>query len=181
MRNTLYRQMVYCINAYRTWIEVTDDNLYKEHIISRTDRTDYLVSRTLVLRAFKTNGTHAEGTTWTIPEHELDKALATYRKARPYIQAAHQESGHVLFAQGCRSPYPAGDIRHYPIGTHCASHSHTRKALLLMLLNILLLIFCVIPFGYQCHCTRTTSDSWQPFTWQWHEAATPVNYMCKYG
>ena len=36
MRNTLYRQMVYCINAYRTWIEVADDNLYKEHIISRT-------------------------------------------------------------------------------------------------------------------------------------------------
>ena len=34
--------MVYCINAYRTWIEVADDNLYKEHIISRTDRTDYL-------------------------------------------------------------------------------------------------------------------------------------------
>lgn len=72
--------MVYCINTYRTWIEVADDNLYKEHIISRTDRTDYLVSRTLVLRAFKTNGIHAEGTTWTIPEHELDKALATYRK-----------------------------------------------------------------------------------------------------
>lgn len=72
--------MVYCINTYRTWIEVADDNLYKEHIISRTDRTDYLVSRTLVLRAFKTNGIHAEGMTWTIPEHELDKALATYRK-----------------------------------------------------------------------------------------------------
>ena len=72
--------MVYCINTYRTWIEVADDNLYKEHIISRTDRTDYLVSRTLVLRAFKTNGIHAEGMTWTIPEHELDKALAIYRK-----------------------------------------------------------------------------------------------------
>ncbi|WP_211475383.1 hypothetical protein [Bacteroides uniformis] len=80
MRESLYRQMVYCINTYRTWIEVADDNLYKEHIISRTDRTDYLVSRTLVLRAFKTNGIHAEGTTWTIPEHELDKALAIYRK-----------------------------------------------------------------------------------------------------
>lgn len=80
MRNTLYRQMVYYINAYRTWIEVADDNLYKEHIISRTNRTDYLVSRTLVLRAFKTNGTHAEGTTWAIPEHELDKALAIYRR-----------------------------------------------------------------------------------------------------
>ena len=51
--------MVYCINAYRTWIEVADDNLYKENIISRTDRTDYLVSRTLVLRAFKTQGEYA--------------------------------------------------------------------------------------------------------------------------
>lgn len=80
MRNTLYRQIVYCINAYRTWVEVADDNLYKEHVISRSDRTDYLVSRTLVLRVFKANGTYAEGTTWTVPEHELDKALATYRK-----------------------------------------------------------------------------------------------------
>lgn len=80
MRNTLYRQIIHCINAYRTWIEIADDNLYKEHIISRSDRTDYLVSRTLVLRAFKANGAYAEGTTWTIPEHELDKALATLRK-----------------------------------------------------------------------------------------------------
>lgn len=80
MRNTLYRQIVYCINAYRTWVEVADDNLYKEHVISRSDRTDYLVSRTLVLRVFKANGIYAEGTTWTVPEHELDKALATYRK-----------------------------------------------------------------------------------------------------
>lgn len=80
MRNTLYRQIVHWIDAHRTWIEVADDHLYKEHVISRSERTDYLVSRTLVLRAFKTNGTYAEGMTWMIPEHELDKALATYRK-----------------------------------------------------------------------------------------------------
>ena len=30
MRNTLYRQMVYWIRANRTWIEVVDDNLFKE-------------------------------------------------------------------------------------------------------------------------------------------------------
>ena len=103
MRNTLYRQMVYCINAYRTWIEVVDDNLYKENIISRTDRTDYLVSRTLVLRAFKTQGEYAERTVWHIPELELDKALATYRKqnhqfkqrikkAAMYLSAADAET-----------------------------------------------------------------------------------------
>ena len=78
MRNTLYRQMVYWINAHRTWIEVADDNLFKEHIIARTDRTDYLVSRTLVLRAYKPHGACAEGTTWHIPEHDLDRALATH-------------------------------------------------------------------------------------------------------
>lgn len=72
--------MVYWIDSCRTWVEVSDDNLYKEHIISRSDHTDYLVSRTLVLRAYKANGAYAEGTTWEIPEHELDKALATYRK-----------------------------------------------------------------------------------------------------
>lgn len=163
MRNTLYRQMVYCINAYRTWIEVADDNLYKEHIISRTDRTDYLVSRTLVLRAFKTNGIHAEGTTWTIPEHELGQGFGHLPKARHYIQAAHQESGHVLFAQGCRNPYPAGDIRYCPVGTHCASHSHTRKALLLMLLNILLLIFCAIPFGVSMSLYKNNKRFMTPF------------------
>lgn len=80
MRNTLYRQIVHWIDAHRTWIEVADDNLYKEYIISRSERTDYIVSRTLVLRAFKANGTYAEGMTWMVPEHELDKALATYRK-----------------------------------------------------------------------------------------------------
>lgn len=72
--------MVYWINAHRTWIEVADDNLFKEHIIARTDRTDYLVSRTLVLRAYKPHEACAEGTTWHIPEHDLDRALAMLRK-----------------------------------------------------------------------------------------------------
>ena len=80
MRNTLYRQMVYWINAHRTWIEVADASLYREHVIARSDRTDYLVSRTLVLRAFKPYGGCAEGTVWNIPEHDLDRALATLRK-----------------------------------------------------------------------------------------------------
>lgn len=44
MRNTIYRQMIFCIDTYRTWIEVADDNLYKEHVIPRNNRTDFLVS-----------------------------------------------------------------------------------------------------------------------------------------
>ena len=82
MRNTIYRQLVFCIDTYRTWIEVADDSLYKEHVIKRRTRTDYLVSRTLVLRAYKDHAPYDKGTTWTVPEHELDKALATYRKQK---------------------------------------------------------------------------------------------------
>lgn len=80
MRNTIYRQIVFWIDALRTWIEVVDADLYKEYVVTRRCRTGYLVSRTLVLRAFKAHGTHDKDATWTIPEHELDKALAAYRK-----------------------------------------------------------------------------------------------------
>lgn len=80
MRNTLYRQMVYWIRTYRTWIEVVDDNFYKEYAITKNGHIDYIVARTLVLRAYKANGAYPQGTTWTVPEHALDKALATYRK-----------------------------------------------------------------------------------------------------
>lgn len=80
MRNTLYRQMVYWIRTYHTWIEVVDDNFYKEYALTRNGHIDYVVARTLVLWACKANGAYARGTTWTVPEHDLDKALATYRK-----------------------------------------------------------------------------------------------------
>ena len=80
MRNTIYRQLVFCIDTYRTWIEVADDNLYKEYVIKRRTRTDYLVSRTLVRRASKDPPTYNRGKTWIVPEHDLEKALATYRK-----------------------------------------------------------------------------------------------------
>lgn len=83
MRNTLYRQMVYWIRTYRTWIEVVDDNFYKEYALTRNGHIDYLVARTLVLRAYKDRGAYAQEMTWTVPEYELDKALATYRKQDP--------------------------------------------------------------------------------------------------
>ena len=73
--------MVYWINAHRTWIEVADASLYREHVIARSDRTDYLVSRTLVLRAFKPNGGCAEGTVWNIPEHDLDRGVGHIAQA----------------------------------------------------------------------------------------------------
>ena len=60
MRDTLYRQMVYWIREYRTWIEVVDDNFYKEYALSRNGYINYIVSRTLVLRACKDKGSYAK-------------------------------------------------------------------------------------------------------------------------
>ena len=60
--------MIFCIDAYRTWIEVADDNLYKEHVIPRNNRTDFLVSRT---------GTACLQTAWHIrPGHDVDDSGA---------------------------------------------------------------------------------------------------------
>ena len=99
MRNTIYRQIVFCIDAYRTWIEVADANLYKEHIISRSGRTDHLVSRTLVLRTYKVHGAYDKGTAWTIPEHELDKALAAYRKQNGTFKSRIKKGANYITAE----------------------------------------------------------------------------------
>ena len=99
MRNTIYRQIVFCINAYRTWIEVADANLYKEHVISRSGRTDHLVSRTLVLRTYKAHGAYDKGTAWTIPEHELDKALAAYRKQNGTFKSRIKKGANYITAE----------------------------------------------------------------------------------
>lgn len=80
MRHTLYKRLVYWIDANQTWIEVVNDNLYKEQLIKGYGRTGYWVSRNLMLKAYRSNGAYKKGTTWIIPENDLDKALAAYRK-----------------------------------------------------------------------------------------------------
>ena len=82
--------MIFCIDTYRTWIEVADDNLYKEHV---------MVSRTLVLRACKPHGTYDRGMTWTIPEHDLDAALATYRKQNGIFKSRMKKGASSLTAE----------------------------------------------------------------------------------
>ena len=145
MRNTLYRQMVYWINAHRTWIEVADDNLYEEHIISRSDRTDYLVSRTLVLRAFKANGTYLEGTTWAIPEHELDKALAIYRKQDRSFKQRIKKAAMNLTAVDAETIIRLATYGIVHLELRATPLHVPEKTLLLMLLKVLQLIFCVSP------------------------------------
>ena len=88
MRHTLYKRLVYWIDANQTWIEVVNDNLYKEQLIKGYGRTGYWVSRNLMLKAYRSNGAYKKGTIWIIPENDLDKALAAYRKKILYSRSA---------------------------------------------------------------------------------------------
>lgn len=96
MRNTIYRQMVYWINHNRTWIEVADAYLYKEHILTCNGRTACLVGRTLVLRAFREHKGYKVGQTWEISDIALDKALAAYRKADRTFKCRIKKGGSYL-------------------------------------------------------------------------------------
>lgn len=58
MRHTLYKRLVYWIDANQTWIEVVNDNLYKEQLIKVYGRTGYWVSRNLMLKAYRSNGAY---------------------------------------------------------------------------------------------------------------------------
>lgn len=57
------------------------------------------VSRTLVLRACKPHGTYDRGMTWTIPEHDLDAALATYRKQNGIFKSRMKKGASSLTAE----------------------------------------------------------------------------------
>lgn len=70
MRHTLYKRLVYWIDANQTWIEVVNDNLYKEQLIKGRGRTGYWVSRNLMLKAYRSNGAYKKGTIWIIPEND---------------------------------------------------------------------------------------------------------------
>lgn len=96
MRNTIYRQMVYWINHNRTWIEVADAYLYKEHILTCNGKTTCLVGRTLVLRAFREHKGYKVGQTWEISDIALDKALAAYRKADRTFKCRIKKGGSYL-------------------------------------------------------------------------------------
>ena len=146
MRDTLYRQMVYWIREYRTWIEVVDDNFYKEYALSRNGYINYIVSRTLILRAYKDKGSYAKGMTWTIPEHKLDKALAAYRKQEHTFKQRIKKAAIYL------SPRDAEVI--ILLATHNIVQLELvippiqirEKPYYFMIWNILQLIFCIILF-----------------------------------
>lgn len=96
MRHTIYRQMIYWINNNRTWIEVADAYMYKEHIATRNGRTTCVVCRTLVLRSIRPHGDFYVGQTWEISDIALDKALAAYRKADRTFKCRIKKGGSYL-------------------------------------------------------------------------------------
>ena len=50
----------------------TAEKVYYALLVPQNGVTDFLVTRTLVLRAYKPHGPYEKGMTWTIPEHDLD-------------------------------------------------------------------------------------------------------------
>lgn len=54
---------------------------------------------TLVLRTYKAHGAYDKGTAWTIPEHELDKALAAYRKQNGTFKSRIKKGANYITAE----------------------------------------------------------------------------------
>lgn len=80
MREPIYRKIVYWIKNQRTWIEVADADMYGIFAFLYKGYACHFTSRSLVLRAYKSNKKNNIGTTWIISEYALDRALAEYRK-----------------------------------------------------------------------------------------------------
>lgn len=72
--------MVFWIDNQRTWVEVVDADLYGIFAFLNRGYIGYFVSRSIVLKAYKTKDIYTAGTTWTISEYALDRALAEHRK-----------------------------------------------------------------------------------------------------
>ncbi|MCD8313066.1 MAG: hypothetical protein LUC24_02800 [Bacteroidales bacterium] len=92
MRRTLYLQMLYIIDMHRTWIVVEDAFGYSEIVVFRRGRAITCVSRILLLKSILPKNGYRCGMTWSIPELELDRALAMYRKANPDVRRRLEKS-----------------------------------------------------------------------------------------
>ena len=80
MRSTTFCRLVELIETYHTWITVEGGNVYQSTDVELGEEHISIAGRMLVLRAIRQHGQHPAGQQWQIPEHLLDKALATYRK-----------------------------------------------------------------------------------------------------
>lgn len=75
MRSDIYSRIVFLIDEYRTWIKVDDANHFDVCSVNLDERQFPCVCRTLALRSMFRYRHYRKGTTWLIPETELDLAL----------------------------------------------------------------------------------------------------------
>ena len=96
MRMNIYRQLVFIINDRRTWARAIESNRFQRHMIFHNRQWTPYVGRTLVIEALCEHEQYAKGRIWHIPEHELDRALATLRKKDPHIKNRLSRGAHYL-------------------------------------------------------------------------------------
>ena len=90
MRSDLFCQLAHVINESYGWIRVSEVKTYAVRSIHIRCRTYPIASRTLMLRAAFSHRRYPKGSVWQIAEHDLDKAVAQYRKETPDFKARMQ-------------------------------------------------------------------------------------------
>ena len=87
MRSDLFCLLAHVINESYGWIRVSEVKTYAVRSVRIRCRTYPIVSRTLMLRAAFSHQRYPKGSVWQIAEHDLDKAIAKYRKQNPDFKA----------------------------------------------------------------------------------------------
>ena len=87
MRSDLFCQLAHVINESYGWIRVSEVKTYAVRSVRIRCRTYPIASRTLMLRAAFSHRRYPKGSVWQIAEHDLDKAIAKYRKQNPDFKA----------------------------------------------------------------------------------------------
>ena len=87
MRSDLFCQLAHVINESYGWIRVSEAKTYAVRSVRIRCRTYPIASRTLMLRAAFSHRRYPKGSVWQIAEHDLDKAIAKYRKQNPDFKA----------------------------------------------------------------------------------------------
>ena len=90
MRSDLFCLLAHVINESYGWIRVCDCKTYAVRSVRIRCRTYPIASRTLMLRAAFSHRRYPKGSVWQIAEHDLDRAVAQYRKENPDFKARLQ-------------------------------------------------------------------------------------------
>ncbi len=125
MRSDLFCQLARVINESYGWIRVSEVRTYAVHPVRIGYRMYPTVSRTLMLRAVFSHRQYPKGSVWQIAEHDLDRAIARYKKENPKFKARLQN------AEAKESTITADDAEHIILlATHGLLHLELTDTLL---------------------------------------------------